>query len=199
MSYSQLSDSDGKQLVKMARRAVTEYLKNNQIIDDSEFNSKFNFDSGVFVTLNKQDSLRGCIGFPLPVKKLSEGLIDAAISAATRDTRFEPVNEDELANIVFEVTILTKPEEIVVDDTSQYIQNIKVGKDGLIVDNGFASGLLLPQVPTEYGWDEQEFLEYTCQKAGLSKDAWKDRSTKISKFQGIIFKEESPNGNIIRE
>ena len=199
MSYSQFSDSDGKQLVKMARRAVTEFLKNNQTIDDSEFNSKFNFDSGVFVTLNKQDSLRGCIGFPLPVKKLSEGLIDAAISAATRDTRFEPVNEDELGNIVFEVTILTKPEELVVDDTSQYIQNIKVGKDGLIVDNGFASGLLLPQVPTEYGWDEQEFLEHTCQKAGLSKDAWKDRATKISKFQGVIFKEESPNGNIIRE
>ena len=199
MSYSQFSDSDGKKLVKMARRAVTEYLKNNQTIDDSEFNSKFNFSSGVFVTLNKQDSLRGCIGFPLPVKKLSEGLIDAAISAATRDTRFEPVNEDELANIVFEVTILTKPEEVVVDDTSQYVQNIKVGKDGLIVDNGFASGLLLPQVPIEYRWDEQEFLEYTCQKAGLSKDAWKDRSTKISKFQGVIFKEESPNGNIIRE
>lgn len=199
MSYSQFSDSDGKQLVKMARRAVTEYLKNNQTVDDSEFNSKFDFSSGVFVTLNKQDSLRGCIGFPLPVKKLSEGLVDAAISAATRDTRFEPVNEDELENIVFEVTVLTKPEEIVVNDTSQYIQNIKVGRDGLIVDNGFASGLLLPQVPTEYGWNEQEFLEYTCQKAGLPKDAWQDTSTKISKFQGVIFKEESPNGNIIRE
>ena len=199
MSYSQFSDSDGEQLVKMARKAVTEYLKNNKTIDDSEFNSKFDFSSGVFVTLNKQDSLRGCIGFPLPVKKLSEGLVDAAISAATRDTRFEPVNEDELENIVFEVTVLTKPEEIVVGDTSQYIQNIKVGRDGLIIENGFASGLLLPQVPTEYGWNEQEFLEYTCQKAGLPKDAWKDSSTKISKFQGVIFKEESPNGNIVRE
>ncbi len=199
MSYSQFSDSDGKQLVKMARRVVTEYLKNNQTINDSEFNSKFNFSSGVFVTLNKKDFLRGCIGFPLPVKKLSEGLVDAAIAAATRDTRFEPVNEDELENIVFEVTVLTKPEEIVVDDTSQYIQNIKVGRDGLIIENGFASGLLLPQVPTEYGWDEHEFLEYTCQKTGLPKDAWKDNSTKVSKFQGVIFKEEPPNGNITRE
>ena len=199
MSYSQFSDSDGEQLVKMARKAVTEYLKNNQTVNDLEFNSKFNFSSGVFVTLNKQESLRGCIGYPLPVKKLSQGLVDAAISAATKDTRFNPVNQEELNQIIFEVTVLTNPEEIIVNDTSDYIHNIKVGRDGLIIENGFASGLLLPQVPTEYGWDEREFLEYTCEKAGLPKDAWKEKSTKISKFQGIIFKEESPNGNIVRE
>ena len=199
MSYSQFSDSDGEQLVKMARKAVTEYLKNNQTVNDLEFNSKFNFSSGVFVTLNKQESLRGCIGYPLPVKKLSQGLVDAAISAATKDTRFNPVNQEELNQIIFEVTVLTNPEEIIVNDTSDYIHNIKVGLDGLIIENGFASGLLLPQVPTEYGWDEREFLEYTCEKAGLPKDAWKEKSTKISKFQGIIFKEESPNGNIVRE
>ena len=83
----EFSDADGIELVKMARRTVVEILKNNSKINDLEFNSRFNFDSGVFVTINKQNSLRGCIGFPLPVKKLCEGLIDAAIAAATQDYR----------------------------------------------------------------------------------------------------------------
>ncbi|KER07178.1 AMMECR1 domain containing protein [Marine Group I thaumarchaeote SCGC AAA799-E16] len=195
----QFSDSDGIELVKMARKVVTEFLKNNSKISDSEFDSKFDFSSGVFVTLNKEDDLRGCIGYPTPVKKLSDGLIDAAISAATRDPRFSPVTIDELDKITFEVTVLTPPEEIKVEEYSEYLPQIKVRRDGLIVENDFSSGLLLPQVPTEYGWNEEEFLEYTCQKAGLNKNAWKEKSTKISKFQGVIFKEENPNGNIIRE
>ena len=195
----EFSDTDGNELVKMARKAVTEFLKNNSRIVDSEFNSKFDFSSGVFVTLNKQDSLRGCIGYPMPVKNLSDGLIDAAISAATQDNRFSPVSIDELDKIVFEVTVLTPPNEIKVKDPIEYLSIIKVGRDGLIVENDYTSGLLLPQVPTEYGWNAEEFLGYTCQKAGLDKDAWKDTSTKVSKFEGVIFKEESPNGIVVRE
>jgi len=195
----EFSDSDGEELVKMARKAVTEFLRNNSKIHDTAFDAKFNFSSGVFVTLNKQDSLRGCIGYPLPVKKLSEGLIDAAISAATQDTRFSPVNSDELDKITFEVTVLTPPVEIKVEKSIEYLKEIKVGRDGLIVENPYSSGLLLPQVPTEYGWDVEEFLEHTCQKAGLGKNTWKDKDTKISRFQGVIFKEETPNGTIIRE
>ncbi len=195
---NQFSDTDGSQLVKMARRAVIEVLKDNPKINDSEFDSKFNFDSGVFVTINKQDSLRGCIGFALPVK-LSQGLVDAAISAATRDPRFSPITSDEIDKIVFEVTVLTPPVEIIVDDPTEYLSTIKVGRDGLIVENQFTSGLLLPQVPTEYNWNVQEFLEHTCEKAGLYRDAWKDKTTKVSRFQGVIFKEESPNGKIVRE
>ena len=193
------SDFDGVELVKMARKAVIEILRNNSKISDAAFNSKFDFSSGVFVTLNKQDSLRGCIGFPFPIKKLSDGLVDAAISAATQDTRFNSVTVDELDKIIFEVTVLTPPIEIQVKQSSEYLTKIKVGIDGLIVENTYTSGLLLPQVPTEYGWNVEEFLEYTCQKAGLEKDAWKNKETKISKFQGIIFKEKSPNGDIIRE
>ncbi len=199
MTESEFSDADGEKLVRTARKAVTEFLKNDSRISDDEFNSKFNFSSGVFVTLIKQDSLRGCIGYPIPVKKLSDGLIDTAISAATQDTRFDPVSYDELEKITFEVTVLTPPVEIKVENPQEYLNEIKVGRDGLIVENSYSSGLLLPQVPTEYGWNVQEFLEYTCQKAGLDKDTWKDEDTIISKFQGVIFKEESPNGNIIRE
>jgi uncharacterized protein (TIGR00296 family) len=193
------SDTDGSDLVKIARKTVTELLRTNSKINDPDFNSKFNFDSGVFVTINKQNSLRGCIGFPFPVKKLSEGLIDAAIAAATEDPRFSPVTSDELDQIVFEVTVLTPPIEIKVKDPLEYLTNIKIGRDGIIVENEYTSGLLLPQVPTEYGWNEKEFLCHTCEKAGLDKDAWKDRSTKISRFEGAIFKEESPNGKVVRE
>lgn len=195
----QFSDLDGTELVKMARKTVIELLKNNSKSNDSEFNSKFDFSSGVFVTINKQNTLRGCVGYPLPIKKLSEGLIDAAIAAATQDFRFSPINIDELEQIVFEVTVLTPPIEIKVDDSAEYLSSIKVGRDGLIVENAYTSGLLLPQVPTEYDWNVEEFLCHTCEKAGLEKDAWKDRTTKVSRFEGVIFKEESPNGVVVRE
>ena len=198
-NIKEFSNEDGKKLVNMARKAVVEYLKNNSKIIDSEFKSEFNFKSGVFVTINKQNSLRGCIGYPIPVKKLSDGLVDAAISAATQDPRFSPVKINELDQIVFEVTVLTPPEEIKTDDPKDYLSIITVGRDGLIVENAYSSGLLLPQVPIEYGWNTEEFLEYTCEKAGLDKNSWKDKTTKISKFEGIIFKEESPNGKIVRE
>ncbi|MFQ5476475.1 MAG: TIGR00296 family protein [Nitrosopumilus sp.] len=195
----QFSDLDGTELVKMARKTVIELLKNNSKSNDSEFNSKFDFSSGVFVTINKQNTLRGCVGYPLPIKKLSEGLIDAAIAAATQDFRFSPINIDELEQIVFEVTVLTPPIEIKVDDSAEYLSSIKVGRDGLIVENAYTSGLLLPQVPTEYDWNVEEFLCHTCEKAGLEKDAWKNRTTKVSRFEGVIFKEESPNGVVVRE
>ena len=194
-----LSDEDGIQLVKFARKAVSEYLKKNKKIQDSEFNSKFNYDSGVFVTINKSDSLRGCIGFPLPSKKLCEGLVDAAISAATQDPRFSSVRIDELNQIVFEVTVLTPPVKISVENPMEYLSMIKIGRDGLIVENEYSSGLLLPQVPVEYGWSVSEFLCHTCEKAGLDMYAWKDKNTIISRFEGIIFKEETTNGNIMRK
>ena len=196
----QLSDSDGIFLVKTARMAVTEFLSNgNRLKLESEYKEKFSFNSGVFVTLNNPDGLRGCIGFPMPDKKLSHGIIDAAISAATEDPRFSPVKTNELNDIVFEVTVLTPPDEIVVTDPTEYLGKIKVGRDGLIIRHSFSSGLLLPQVPIEYDWSVEEFLQHTCEKAGLARDTWKNENIKIEKFEGIIFKEETPNGVIVRE
>ena len=196
----QLSDSDGIFLVKTARMAVTEFLSNGKRTKlESEYEGKFSFNSGVFVTLNNSDGLRGCIGFPMPDKKLSHGIIDAAISAATEDPRFSPVKTNELNDIVFEVTVLTPPDEIVVTDPTEYLGKIKVGRDGLIIRHSFSSGLLLPQVPVEYDWSVEEFLQHTCEKAGLARDTWKNESVKIEKFEGIIFKEETPNGVIVME
>ena len=200
MSNIDVSKNDGEVLVKTSRKIVTEFLKNkNKIKLDSEFESKFSFSAGVFVTLNKNNELRGCIGYPLPDQKLSKALFDASLAAALDDPRFNSVQEDELNEITFEVTILTPPQEIIVDDPKQYPTQIKIGRDGLIVKHSFYSGLLLPQVPIEYGWDEKEFLEHTCEKAGLEKNYWKREDVTISKFEGIIFKEEKPNGNVIQE
>jgi len=198
--YNELSDTDGESLVKTARAVVSEYLKNNNRLKlDENFESNYSFNSGVFVTLNNPTGLRGCIGFPLPDKKLFNALKDASIAAATEDPRFSPVRIDELDEITFEVTVLTPPEEITVENPLEYPSQIKVGRDGLIVKHSFYSGLLLPQVPIEYGWTEEEFLEHTCEKAGIPKDYWKKKETKILKFKGIVFKEESPNGKVIRE
>jgi len=197
---TQLSDSDGVLLVKAARRAVTEFLSNgNRMKLESELEEKFSFNSGVFVTLNNPDGLRGCIGFPMPEKKLAHAIIEGAIAAATEDPRFPSVKTNELNDIVFEVTVLTPPVEIDVSDPTEYLEKIKVGRDGLIIRHSFSSGLLLPQVPVEYGWNVEEFLQHTCEKAGLARDTWKNESVKIEKFEGIIFKEETPNGVIVRE
>ena len=197
-NYKPISDKDGEILVKTARKTVTEFLKsNNKMKLDSEFEKSFSFNSGVFVTLNDPSGLRGCIGYPLPDKKLYNALEDAAIAAATEDPRFPKVSPEELDKITFEVTVLTPPEEIKVDDPLKYPSKIQVGSDGLIVKFGFSSGLLLPQVPIEYDWNAQEFLEHTCEKAGLPNDIWKNSKTKVLKFQGVIFKEESPNGNVL--
>jgi len=194
-----LSDEDGEILVKTARSVVIEYVKiEKRLTLLEDFKSKFSYNSGVFVTLNKAEDLRGCIGFPTPERKLYQSLVDAAIASATQDPRFPPVRYEELSDICFEVTVLTPPEEISVENTLEYPTKIRVGRDGLIVRWEFGTGLLLPQVPVEYGWNEEEFLNHTCEKAGAPQDCWKRKSTKILRFEGIVFREASPNGKVVR-
>lgn len=188
--------SDGEILVRHARSIVASHLRGTNL---EKLDSKFSSPSGVFVTLYRYNHLRGCIGYPDADKPLSDALKDAAVSAATQDPRFSPVTLDELDAITFEVTILSMPEKITVTDPRDYTSHIKVGRDGLIIRHMGRSGLLLPQVPTEYGWNETEFLEYTCEKAGLEKDAWLQNNTRVYKFEGIVFGEETPNGRIIQK
>ena len=191
---------DGTILVKTARNVVTKYLKDGEKITlEKTIQDKFSFNSGVFVTLNNPIGLRGCIGYPLPDKKLFNALEDASISAAVEDPRFPPVKLEELDSITFEVTVLTPPQTIKVDNPQEYPGKIKVGQDGLIVRYGYNSGLLLPQVPIEWDWNAKEFLEHTCEKAGLPRDFWEKPEIEIQKFQGIVFKEKEPKGEIIEE
>ena len=199
MNFQNISDDDGTILVKMARTVVTKYLTNNTKIFDHDFKEKFSFNAGVFVTINDKSGLRGCIGFPFAMKKLSDALTDAAISASTEDPRFSSIRQNELNNLVFEVTVLSDAEEISTSSPEEIIQEVKIGRDGLIIEKDSQSGLLLPQVPVEYNWNVVDFLNHTCHKAGLPNGSWKDKDTKISKFQGIIFREILPNGEIVRE
>ena len=169
---------------KVAKTANTEKAAPPDISDYEIFNDK----RGVFVTLTEEGELRGCIGYPYPVLPLGEALHDAAVSAAVRDPRFMPVRENELAAILFEVTILTPP-ELLTCSAAERPKNIEVGRHGLIIKDRGMSGLLLPQVATEYGWDAEEFLMHTCIKAGTDRDAWKRDDTALYTFEGQIFSE----------
>ena len=192
---------DGKFLVKLARKAIEEYLKTKKRIPvPSDAPPKTLQKLGVFVTLTNSshdDALRGCIGYPYPTNPLVEALIDSSIDAATGDPRFAPIPIDEFkSDVKVEVSVLTTPQEIIVHNRSDYPQQIEIGVDGLIVERGWYKGLLLPQVATEWKMDEEEFLNNCCIKAGLSPDTWLVTGTKVNKFQAIIFHEKSPNGQI---
>ena len=199
----ELSLTEGKYLVNLARKAVEEYLKTGKTIKTPTKTPKKLFDScGVFVTINLLENgkkkLRGCIGYPYPTSPLVEAVIDSAINAATRDPRFYSLSPTELENIIFEVSVLTPPEHIETGNPAEYLSKIKVGKDGLIVEKNGYKGLLLPQVPVEWKWCEEEYLCQCCIKAGLPPDSWLMKGVKIYKFQAIVFEEVSPKGEINR-
>jgi uncharacterized protein (TIGR00296 family) len=160
----ELSLEEGNFLIQLARNAVKEYLKTGKTVKTPENTP------------------------------LVEAVIDSAISAATRDPRFYPLSLSELGKVVFEVSVLTPPEAIEVKKPEDYVAKIKVGEDGLIMEKGVFKGLLLPQVPVEWGWCEEEFLCHCCVKAGLQPDSWLTKGAKIYKFQAIIFEEEKPQG-----
>ncbi len=167
-----------------------------ELIQDRRFEQKM----GCFVTLKIDDnrkSLRGCIGFSEPVYKLSLALTNAAIYAATQDPRFEPVRLSELDRLLVEVSMLTRPEKINVSNPEDIPSKIKVGLDGLIMKWDFGSGLLLPQVATEFNWTAKSFLENLGIKAGAGSNQWLKPNTQIYKFQTKIFEEITPRGNVI--
>lgn len=186
-----------KKLIKLARDAIYSYFLKKDVRVDEDVKRDFSDIVGVFVTLNKEGMLRGCIGFPEGVYPLYEGIIKAARSSAFSDPRFMPLEKDELSKVSIEISVLTKPEKIVVSNADEYIIKIKVGRDGLIVRSDFGSGLLLPQVATEYNWDSKRFLEQTCVKAGLEPGSWMDIDfVEVYKFQSQVFSEIKPNGEV---
>jgi uncharacterized protein (TIGR00296 family) len=188
---------DGKLAVKIARTTIDHYI-NKKTIPEFKVPKHFKENSGVFVTINRypDHSLRGCIGYPEPQFPLLEALIDASKSASTRDPRFPPINIKELNKIIIEVSILTPPKLIKANKPLDYVKQIKIGRDGLIIEKGISRGLLLPQVPVEWKWDVRDFLSQTCIKAGLMADCWFDKETKIYKFSAEIFAEIKPNGDV---
>ena len=180
-----MNQSDGRKLLKFARDCVYSELFEKELNISPEIR-KFSQKQGVFVTIHKRGELRGCIGFVIGHFPLYEGIKNAAHSAAFEDPRFPPVDRSEWDDLDFEISVLSVPEEIKAEP-SELPKKIEIGKDGLICESGPYSGLLLPQVATEWKWGAEEFLSHTCMKAGLPAEFWKTGKCRFRKFRAEVF------------
>jgi len=199
-----LTLAEGELLVRTGRLAISTYLQSRRMISTpSDTTERLRRKSGVFVTLNRVKpihELRGCIGFPYPEGPLIDSTIRAAIYAATEDPRFPAVTLDEFqGSITVEVTALTQPKPLPTTNRKTLPDMIEVGVHGLIVEGMGSSGLLLPQVATEWNWDASEFLSNCCMKAGLPPDSWLLNGVVVKTFEGEIFEEVQPSGNVRRK
>ena len=195
-----LTLKEGEYLVRLARRSAESYLlRRSTAVEPPPFES-LKENRGAFVTIltYPEKELRGCIGFPRPIMPLYQAVARAAIAAAVEDPRFPPVRLSELADVIFEVSVLSPLEDISSLDRGELPSSIVVGKHGLVVEYGPYSGLLLPQVAVEYGWGPEEFLSQTCLKAGLWPDCWKDKRVRVFRYSSEVFAEVRPLGPIER-
>ena len=182
---------DSEDVKKLGAKAHDVFFENRKSEDflvikvSDEIKKRFSDKKGVFVTITENGELRGCIGYIEPIFSLWKAILNAATGAAFSDPRFMPLAEGEYENLKFEVSVLTEPELI----KAPYEENIEIGKHGLIVEQDGFKGLLLPQVAPEWKWNKRQFLEHTCIKAGLDKDAYKNKETKVYKFGCEVFEE----------
>ncbi|NQT75708.1 MAG: AmmeMemoRadiSam system protein B [Candidatus Omnitrophica bacterium] len=184
MKGEYLSKEEKKKLIEIARSSIVEAVTGKKQFAPGVTEERLKENCGAFVTIKKHGQLRGCIGYIIAVKPLHETVKDVARSAAINDYRFSPVTEKELDELELEISALTPLKRI------KGIDEIEVGKHGLYMKRGLNSGLLLPQVATEYGWDKETFLQHTSMKAGLPQDAWKDSSTEIYTYSAEVFSEK---------
>lgn len=178
-----LTKGEQKILLEIARKTLEEYVTKEKIPVFDVKERKLLEKRGVFVTLKKKGELRGCIGYIEPVLPLYKAVVDMTVAASSRDMRFIPVHKGELKDIKIEISVLSPLKPV------QNIQEIEIGRHGLYIKRGNYSGLLLPQVAIDYGWDREEFLRQTCVKAGLYRNAWKDKKTEIYNFEAQIITE----------
>jgi AmmeMemoRadiSam system protein A len=180
-----LSSEEKSQLLRLARAVIEARCRGEQVADSQVDSPVLNEHRGAFVTLRKQGKLRGCIGEIHGRQPLVTTIAEMAKAAAFHDPRFPPVEQEELAQLDLEISVLTPLRQI------SDAEEIVVGKHGIYMKRGSRAGLLLPQVATEWGWDRTAFLEHTCTKAGLAEEAWKDKKTQIYIFSADIFSSES--------
>ncbi len=183
MSGFELTSGVKKTLLTIARVTLENHLAGSPVPQFEKSPPELYQKRGAFVTLKKQGALRGCIGRIVADSPLYKVVSDFAIHAAVEDPRFKPVRYEELKDIEIEISVLTPFEEIA------SLDEIEVGRHGLMIRKGYRSGLLLPQVPVEYGWDRDTFLEHLCAKAQLPPDAYTDEAVTIHKFSAIVFSE----------
>lgn len=179
----ELTTEQKKALLLTARLTIEERLfgKPSQAFPDLSA-KVFDEKCGLFVTLTKDGSLRGCIGYVEGVKPIREAVKDMAYEAAFHDPRFHPLQKQEFPFIAVEMSILTPLEEV------KDVKTIQVGRHGLVMQRGYHRGLLLPQVAVEYGWGREEFLNQTCRKAGLEPYCW-ENGAQVFCFEALVFGE----------
>lgn len=180
----ELTAQEKQTLLKLARDTITHYVTEGGRPPLPEATGVLGSSCGAFVTLHKQGQLRGCIGNMVGHGPLVELVQEMAVAAATQDPRFHRLSKDDLGEIDIEISVLTPMRKIT--DVSE----IEVGKHGILMTRGVLSGVLLPQVPAQFGWDRETFLQHTCLKAGLKEDAWKDPETSIEIFSAQVFGEK---------
>jgi AmmeMemoRadiSam system protein B/AmmeMemoRadiSam system protein A len=176
-----LTSEEKVHLLKIARDVVETHCRGGKPPKPEVDSPTLNERRGAFVTLHKDGKLRGCIGHIRAQKPLIKTIVEMAEAAAFQDPRFPPVTSEELGQLEYEISVLTPLRRI------KDVEEIQVGIHGIYMKRGVSSGLLLPQVATEWGWDRTTFLEHTCTKAGLPEDAWKDKKTEIYIFSADVF------------
>ncbi len=170
-----------QKMLNLARQAISSrFTKEAIIFPDDEALKVYR---GVFVTLTKAGELRGCIGYIHGIHNLVQSITEMAQAAAFKDPRFPTVKQNEMSEIEIEISVLS--ELTIVEDISE----IQIGRDGLMLNHPFGSGLLLPQVPVEWNWDLKTYLEQICYKAGLKAGTWKDEQARLYRFTAEIFHE----------
>lgn len=192
-----MDDRLGAMAVAAARAYVEEEvgIRRADVPSDPGFSES----RGVFVTLRRHPSgdLRGCIGYPHPIMSLADALEGAARSAC-HDPRFRDLSSDEVAGVTVEVTVLTVPEDLDASTPEETLSSVVIGRDGLILECRGRRAILLPQVPSELGWDAGTYLAQLSMKAGLPPDAWAGEDARIMSFKGDVFSEDTPCGNVSR-
>jgi uncharacterized protein len=178
-----LCDDEKRELLRIARATIREYLATGRLPPGSPHKESLVAPGGVFVSLHSAGELRGCIGTFAETDPLFRTVQQMAISAATRDPRFDQIAPEDLANIEIEISVLSSLK-------AAKAEEVEVGKHGLHVSRGRLRGVLLPQVAVEHGWDRDTFLEQTCRKAGLPGDAWQLSGTDIEVFTAQVFSEQ---------
>lgn len=184
-----LTQDQRRELLQIARRALVLYFEHGRTPEFESDDPTFLQPAGAFVSLHRraptghQPRLRGCIGTFDGRDPLIDTVTRMAIAAATQDPRFEAVRADELPGLEIEISVLSPRRDARAEE-------VEVGRHGVYISHGSHRGVLLPQVAMEHGWDRETFLDHTCQKAGLPKQAWRDTETRIQIFSAEVFGED---------
>jgi AmmeMemoRadiSam system protein A len=186
MSYDHvLTDEEKQELVRIARATLKEFVRSGRVPPGKPHRETLIAKAGVFVTLHRGDELRGCIGTQQETTPLYKTIQEMTVAAASRDSRFPPVGDAELAHITIEISVLGDRRRV------SRAHEVEVGRHGLCITYREQRGLLLPQVATEHGWDAETFLCRVCSKAGLPDDSWQHGDALVEVFTAQVFNEKS--------